>query len=245
MICFFLHRTLPFSELVKRANEKKHEQYFLNAEEKYYLRSLGDDPRKDVADIRSQFPELSGDIHLPIYCSSDRVFSCVLRIGSPHVQLWTHYDVMDNLLVQVTGRKRVVLFNPRDANNLYLTGDKSRVLDIDSPDLSLFPRFSRATRHECVLEPGDVLFIPALWFHNVVSVDFGVAVNVFWQNLDEKLYDSRDTYGNKDPLPAQRAQQILDRALKTLEELPDEYRDFYARRLVSRIEEKSYMAEPS
>lgn len=152
---------------------------------------------------------------------------------------------MDNLLVQVTGRKKVVLFSPREASNLYLSGDKSRVLDIDSPDLSTFPRFSRVTRHECHLEPGDVLFIPALWFHNVVSLDFGVAVNVFWKNLDENLYDSRDTYGNKDPLPAQRAQQILDRALKALEELPDNYRDFYARRLVSRIEEKSYTVEPS
>ena len=152
---------------------------------------------------------------------------------------------MDNLLVQVTGHKRVVLFSPRDAQYLYLCGDKSRVLDIDSPDISLFPHFSRATRHQCVLEPGDVLFIPALWFHNVVSLEFGVAVNVFWRNLDQKLYDTRDTYGNKDPLPAQRAQQALDRALKALEELPDDYRDFYARRLVSRIEEKSYMAESS
>ena len=154
-------------------------------------------------------------------------------------------QVMDNLLVQVTGRKKVVLFSPREAGNLYLSGDKSRVLDIDSPNLSTFPRFSRVTCHECHLEPGDVLFIPALWFHNVVSLDFGVAVNVFWKNLDENLYDSRDTYGNKDPLPAQRAQQILDRALKALEELPDNYRDFYARRLVSRIEEKSYTVEPS
>ena len=150
---------------------------------------------------------------------------------------------MDNLLVQVTGRKRVVLFGPRDTNNLYLVGDKSRVLDIDNPNLSLFPRFARVTRHECLLEAGDVLFIPALWFHNVVSLNFSVAVNVFWKNLDVKLYDSRDTYGNKDPLPAQRAQQALDRGLKMLEELPDEYRDFYARRLVARIEEKSYVTE--
>ena len=146
---------------------------------------------------------------------------------------------MDNLLVQVTGRKRVVLFSPREASNLYLSGDKSRVLDIDRPDLVAYPRFAEATRHECFLEAGDVLFIPALWFHNVVSLDFSVAVNVFWRHLDAKLYDSKDTYGNKDPIPAQRAQQIVDRALKTLEELPDDYRDFYARCMVTRIESKS------
>ena len=148
---------------------------------------------------------------------------------------------MDNLLVQVTGRKRVVLFSPQEVNNLYLSGDKSRVLDIDTPDLTAYPRFAHATRHECLLKAGDVLFIPALWFHNVVSLDFSVAVNLFWKNLDSKLYDSRDTYGNKDPLPAQRAQQIVDRALKALEDLPDDYKDFYARCLVSRIEAKSYL----
>lgn len=148
---------------------------------------------------------------------------------------------MDNLLVQVTGRKRVILFSPQEVNNLYLSGDKSRVLDIDTPDLTTYPRFAHVTHHECFLEAGDVLFIPALWFHNVVSLDFSVAVNVFWKHLNTGLYDSKDTYGNKDLLPAQRAHQIVDRALKALEELPDVYKDFYARRLISRIEAKSCM----
>ena len=48
---------------------------------------------------------------------------------------------------------------------------------------------------------GDVLYIPALWFHNVVSLDFSVAVNVFWRRLAPDMYDAKDTYGNKDPLP--------------------------------------------
>lgn len=148
---------------------------------------------------------------------------------------------MDNLLVQVTGKKRVVLFSPRDASYLYLSGDKSQVLDIDQPNLETYPLFAHATRHECLLEAGDVLFIPALWFHNVISLDFSVAINIFWRHLDPVLYDSRDTYGNKDPLPAQRAQQIVDRALKALEELPEDYRDFYARCIVARIESKAYV----
>lgn len=80
----------------------------------------------------------------------------------------------------------------------------------------------------------------ALWFHNVISEEFGVAVNVFWKHLPAECYDKSDTYGNKDPMVASRAIQILDRALKTLEELPEEYRDFYARRMVSRIQEKAY-----
>ena len=83
------------------------------------------------------------------------------------------------------------------------------------------------------------LVTSALWFHNVIALDFGIAVNVFWKHLEDKMYDTKDVYGNKDPLPASRAFQILDRALKTLEELPEGYRDFYARRLIARIETKA------
>ena len=48
---------------------------------------------QDVADFRAQYPSLADDIILPTYCQEDQFFSSVLRIGSPGVQLWTHYDV--------------------------------------------------------------------------------------------------------------------------------------------------------
>ncbi|KAM5266164.1 tRNA wybutosine-synthesizing protein 5 isoform 2-T5 [Hipposideros larvatus] len=197
----FVYRTLPFDKLVQRAAEEKHKEFFISEDEKYYLRSLGEDPRKDVADIRKQFPVLEGDIKFPKFFKEEQFFSSVFRISSPGLQLWTHYDVMDNFLIQVTGKKRVVLFSPRDAQYLYLS---------------------------------------ALWFHNVISEEFGVGVNVFWKHLPSECYDKTDTYGNKDPTAAARAAQILDRALKTLAELPEEYRDFYARRMVLHIQDKAY-----
>ncbi|XP_007126178.1 tRNA wybutosine-synthesizing protein 5 isoform X2 [Physeter macrocephalus] len=197
----FVYRTLPFGKLVQRAAEEKHKEFFISEDEKYYLRSLGEDPRKDVADIRKQFPLLEGDIKFPKFFKEEQFFSSVFRISSPGLQLWTHYDVMDNFLIQVTGKKRVVLFSPRDAQYLYLS---------------------------------------ALWFHNVISEEFGVGVNVFWKHLPSECYDKTDTYGNKDPTAASRAAQILDRALKTLAELPEEYRDFYARRMVLHIQDKAY-----
>ncbi|XP_052234433.1 tRNA wybutosine-synthesizing protein 5-like isoform X1 [Dreissena polymorpha] len=235
----FMYRSLPFSELVKRASKTKQEEYFAEETEKYYLRALGDDPRKDIADIRVQFPNLASDINIPPFFPEEKFFSSVFRIASPDLQLWTHYDVMDNFLIQVQGRKRVVLFSPSSVNFLYMNGDKSEVLEIDTVDTFRFPLFSKAERYEVILEPGDILFIPALWFHNVISLEFGVAVNVFWKHLDDNMYDTKDTYGNKDLLPATRAFQITDRAIKALEEMPAEYRDFYARRLISRIEQKA------
>ncbi|CAG5119643.1 unnamed protein product, partial [Candidula unifasciata] len=231
--------SLPFVEFLQRASEDIHEKSFIDKTEKYYLRALGDDPRKDVANVAVQFPNLSSDVHIPKYFDSSKFFSSVFRMASKGVQLWTHYDVMDNILIQVIGRKKVVLFHPNDVDNLYMNGDKSQVLDVDSPDLSRFPKFSQARQYRGYLEPGDILFIPALWFHNMTYEDFGVAVNVFWRHLEENMYDSKDPYGNHDPVPVQRANQIVDRALKALEELPDVYRDFYARRLCDRIRSKA------
>ncbi|XP_061413585.1 tRNA wybutosine-synthesizing protein 5 isoform X1 [Lethenteron reissneri] len=234
----FAYKTLPFDEFIRRTAEEKHSKFFFCENEKYYLRALGNDPKKDVADIRKQFPELAKDVILPEFYEEEQFFSSVFRISSPGIQLWTHYDVMDNMLIQVVGRKRVVLFSPSDVPFLYLNGDKSEVLDIDSPDLKTFPEFSKATWHECVLEAGDVLFIPALWFHNVTSLEFGVAVNVFWRHLPLDAYDRTDTYGNKDPVAAARAVQILERALKTLAELPPDYQHFYGQRMILTVQRK-------
>ncbi|XP_006816796.1 tRNA wybutosine-synthesizing protein 5-like [Saccoglossus kowalevskii] len=92
-------------------------------EEKYYLRSLGDDPRKDVADIKKQYPSLCNDIILPDLFPQDHFTSSVFRIASKGTQLWTHYDIMDNFLIQISGLKRAVLFSPRNATDMYLAGN--------------------------------------------------------------------------------------------------------------------------
>lgn len=231
----FVYRTLPFDELVKRSARSVQEEYFLCETELYYLRSLGADSRKQPANIQVEFPELAKDVVLPKFFPDEAFFSSVLRVASPQLCLWTHYDVMDNFLIQVRGRKRAVLFHPNDLEYLYMKGDKSQVLDIDNPDLERYPDFLKATRYEATLDAGDILFIPALWFHNMTALDFGVAVNVFWRHLKSGLYDKNDPYGNKDPLPAGKALALIARALKELKELPEDYQQFYSRQMISQI----------
>ena len=70
-----------------------------------------------------------------------------------------------------------------------------------------------------------------------------MGVNIFWRHLPPDSYDKRDPYGNKDPLAASRALQAVERALTVLEELPDDDRDFYARRMVLRIQSRAYTSQ--
>ncbi|ELT88607.1 hypothetical protein CAPTEDRAFT_174378 [Capitella teleta] len=119
----FAYRTLPFNELIDRTTQEEQENFFFEKTEKYYLRSLGEgDVRKNRADISQDFPVLSRDITIPPFFDKQKFFSSVFRISSRKIQLWTHYDVMDNILIVVSGRKRVVLYPPSDALFLYLAG---------------------------------------------------------------------------------------------------------------------------
>jgi len=46
-----------------------------------------------------------------------------------------------------------------------------------------FPLFFREAppRLECVLEPGDLLYIPSRWWHHARSIDTSASVNVWWR----------------------------------------------------------------
>ena len=57
------------------------------------------------------------------------------------------------------------------------------MVDFRSPDLERFPRFREAMAAALVaeLEPGDVLFYPALWWHQVEALDpFNAMINYWW-----------------------------------------------------------------
>jgi len=231
----FKYSNLDLGDVVARAAKEI-------GDECYYLRGLSkDSPRTQPVKLDEDFPSIASDFHLPEnMLLSEQIFSSVLRVSSSRVRVWTHYDVMDNIYCQVVGHKQAVLWPPSEAEKLYLVGDKSKVIDIDHPDLEKFPLFPMAKQYRAELEPGDILFIPALWFHNMLARDFGVAVNVFWRELPINLYDPKDPYGNRDHLPAAKALRMLDNVMKQLQDLPEDYRDFYARRLVKRIQDKCY-----
>lgn len=44
---------------------------------------------------------------------------CLCETPTDGLQLWPHYDVVDNLLMQIRGTKRVILWPPSEEGNLY------------------------------------------------------------------------------------------------------------------------------
>ncbi len=103
-----------------------------------------------------------------------------------------HFDSGDGTLVQLHGVKRVALFAPSQTRNLYpfplsrkgIAPWISQVY-LERPDFARFPRLAEALprRVDVELGPGEVLFIPANWWHEVSSVSEGYicSINRFWK----------------------------------------------------------------
>jgi hypothetical protein len=99
-----------------------------------------------------------------------------------------HHDLTNNLIVQVVGRKRLRLAPPSETAKLANErGVYSDVRDLEDPklDLARFPRLKDIRLYEVVLEPGEILFVPVGWWHQVRALDFSVTLtytNFPWPN---------------------------------------------------------------
>jgi len=92
----------------------------------------------------------------------------------------THFDLPDNIACCVSGKKRFTLFPPEQISNLYVgpidqtpAGQPTSLVDVNKPDLVNFPKYNEALKNAQIaeIEPGDALYIPSLWWHNVESLD--------------------------------------------------------------------------
>ena len=175
-----------------------------------------------------------------------QVHSTVLRIASTGLCMWLHYDVCDNFLCCIRGRKRVLLFRPDDVDRLYISGSSSaigsRLLAGGKTELwREFPlaRAAWSRRFEVVMSAGDVLFLPAFWPHCTEALPSrdthaSISVNTFLQRPEfSSLHDPKDVWANRELLPAQEAAKGMDKILSQLKELPAVPRTFYCRKLAA------------
>lgn len=96
-----------------------------------------------------------------------------------------HFDPKHNLLCQIAGTKKIILYPEKDSQYLYphennLLFNTSRV-DVENPDHDTFPEFKKATKKECLLQPGDVLYIPPKYWHHVRALDNSFSVSFWWE----------------------------------------------------------------
>jgi hypothetical protein len=91
-----------------------------------------------------------------------------------------HFDMSDNIALVVAGRRRFTLFPPEQIGNLYIgpldhtmAGQPASMVSPHEPDLARFPRYADAMAAALTaeLEPGDAIYIPSPWWHQVEALE--------------------------------------------------------------------------
>ncbi|WP_462166435.1 cupin-like domain-containing protein [Pseudoalteromonas sp. GB43] len=130
-------------------------------------------------------------------------YNCLtsLWVGN-HSQIAAHYDNADNLACVAAGERTFTLLPTDQVNNLYVgpleftpAGQAVSLVDFNNPDFNRFPRFKEAIAktQSATLGPGDAIYIPALWWHQVSATSpFNVLVNYWWRQAPEYLANPFD-----------------------------------------------------
>lgn len=150
-----------------------------------------------------------------IYMGSTDIYQCLPGLADhnsldlapiqPLTSIWlgnqtrvaAHFDFPLNLACNVVGRRTFTLFPPEQISHLYIGpiefapgGQAISLVDFDNPDFEQFPKFAKAlaASQTAALEPGDVLFIPSMWWHHVSGMDaFNVLITHWWRDTPSYL----------------------------------------------------------
>ena len=122
--------------------------------------------------------------------------------GGPHTTLWmgnrgptanTHYDAQINFVAQVVGTKRWVVFGPEQWPDMHVHpffhprfrqsqrfyGEPGVV-----PGGSAYIEAAVEARYVIDLQPGEVLFLPAFWFHRVEALSSPTISVASWSDIE-------------------------------------------------------------
>lgn len=139
------------------------------------------------------FPEIKEDIPLPEFTAGiqESAFTKNLWFGQRDTRSPLHFDSSDNLFMQIYGEKSVLLYAPIDSKFLFQSQPRrdnirhpiyfSNIPNIDVLD-EFYEVSQQATPYCVKLNPGDILFIPQFWWHEVKSLfTSSISVNYWFE----------------------------------------------------------------
>jgi hypothetical protein len=128
------------------------------------------------------FPGFSNDNHLPLAQGPARLW-----LGTAS-NVSSHYDTLDNLACVIAGRRRFTLYSPLLISKLYvgpidntMAGQPVSLAASGHP--GTFPLFEEIRDQALTFElgPGDALYLPKLWWHQVEGLEpCNALVNYWW-----------------------------------------------------------------
>lgn len=166
-------RQMPFGEYVALVRDSGRTNDF-------YMTANNDSRNRDA------LKELWDDVGtLPEYLAEGEQRQGFFWFGPAGTVTPFHHDLTNNFMAQIIGRKRIRLIAPAELPRVY--NFRHCFTDVDGRDIDLqrFPAMANVPVLDCVLEPGEILFLPVGWWHFVEGLDISVTLamtNFRWNN---------------------------------------------------------------
>lgn len=130
-------------------------------------------------DIFKKVPSLADDIRFPAIMDGFIKSYKYVFFGGEGAEVNLHYDMDCShvFLTQFQTRKKIVLFPPEESIHLYQHPFTvmSHVHPL-KPDYEKYPAARKAQGLETIINHGETLFIPQLWWHYINYIDGGFSL---------------------------------------------------------------------
>ncbi len=126
-----------------------------------------------------ELKELNNMCHWPTWF--DKMGPARFWIGPAGTLTPLHCDYDDNIFAQIWGSKRIFLAPPHHDEFLYVKEASAMLFgspfNPEAPDYDAYPLARQASMIEVLVQPGDMLYVPAGWYHQVHALTFSLSSN--------------------------------------------------------------------
>lgn len=145
-----------------------------------------------------------------------------------------HFDCLytNNLFFQIYGRKKFILLAGEDAKYCSRYGWRWFKVDPENPNFDEFPEFQHANPIEVIVEPGDILYMPAGTLHYVKSLSTSISFNIDFHTRNTLLRSFKKSFKG---MPLQNSYYNSVCALGIIGKIPSKYLFKYYRSYLNYI----------
>ena len=166
----YFQKMLPFDEALCAITDTCHSAQ-IHYIPQLNMQALPESIKEELPDLRNQ--------------KMQKPYAQALFLGGSGSGTHAHYDLPDNVIVVLAGKKHIALFPPNHLSKLRPFPTLSPCVNMSSlVDDEIMAMHQNLDPQHCpVIEmnQGDALYVPSGWWHRVANFDFTCSVSFLWK----------------------------------------------------------------
>ncbi len=166
----YFRKVMPFDQALERIAYCDH--YAFN----HYISSLHVDDL--LGEAAAHLPQLRNSVNFP-------PMNRILFIGNSKSGTHLHYDLPDNVVLVLAGKKQFRFLPPRYLRQLKPHAHRHSCCNYSSLTDGEIRSFIQHQRDPDIFsitaDPGEMIYIPSCWWHRVVNEGLTISLSNFWQ----------------------------------------------------------------